>query len=120
MTKTFSSSKRTQVLGKTNGRCAYCGDLLDTNNFTFDHITPKRRAGDNSIGNLFACCRGCNTAKGSKTIEQWRRFYAVKQVTGKTVFGQEQVDYLFTRGLFPALGADESLMFYFQEVGGHQ
>ncbi|CAI1805382.1 Uncharacterised protein [Serratia quinivorans] len=52
-------------------------------------------------------------------MEQWRRFYAVKSVTGKTIFGQEQVDYLFKNGLFPAIGASESFQFYFQ-TGGDQ
>jgi len=52
-------------------------------------------------------------------MEQWRRFYSIKLVTGKTIFGQEQVDYLFRHGLFSAIGACESFQFYFQ-TGGDQ
>ena len=118
MAKALTSTKKHRVLAKTNGRCAYCGDVLNGNNFTVDHIIPRHHGGENGLDNLFACCRGCNTAKGAKTIEQWRRFAAVKQVTGKAVFGQAQVDYLFKLGLFPALGVNDNYQFYFQKIGG--
>ena len=118
MAKALTSIKTHRMLAKPTGRCAYCGDVLNGNNFTVDHIIPRHHGGDNGLDNLFACCRGCNTAKGVKTIEQWRRFAAVKQVTGKAVFGQAQVDYLFKLGLFPALGVNENYQFYFQQMGG--
>lgn len=119
MATKYSAIKKSHVLAKTSGRCAYCGVPLSDESLTIDHIHPKNHGGDNSVPNLLASCRPCNTAKGSKTIEQWRRFYAVKLVTGKTIFGQEQVDYLFKNGLFPAIGASESFQFYFQ-TGGDQ
>ncbi len=31
---------------------------------TVDHVQPRMRGGDHSIGNLVACCRECNVAKG--------------------------------------------------------
>ncbi|WP_273867540.1 HNH endonuclease [Serratia odorifera] len=117
MVAKYSAIKKSKVLAKTGGRCAYCGALLSSESLTIDHVISKHRGGDNSVSNLLACCRSCNTAKGAKTMEQWRRFYAIKLVTGKTIFGQEQVDYLFKRGLFPAIGASESFQFYFQDGG---
>ncbi|MEX2953502.1 HNH endonuclease [Serratia fonticola] len=117
MAAKYSAIKKSTVLAKTGGRCAYCGVLLSSESLTVDHVLPKHRGGDNSVTNLLACCRPCNTAKGTKTMEQWRRFYAVKLATGKTIFGQEQVDYLFKHGLFTAIGASESFLFYFQSGG---
>lgn len=117
MPKKYSPLKKRSVLEKTNGRCAYCGVVLSIDNFTIDHVIPKHHGGNNGIENLFASCRLCNTTKGTKTLEQWRRFFAVKKVTGSAVFGQDQVDYLFTKGLFPALGANENFRFYFQTLG---
>ncbi|MBI6182504.1 MULTISPECIES: HNH endonuclease [Serratia] len=119
MTTKYSAIKKSNVMAKTSGKCAYCGVSLSGESLTIDHVLPKNRGGDNSVSNLLASCRPCNTAKGAKTMEQWRRFYAVKSVTGKTIFGQEQVDYLFKNGLFPAIGASESFQFYFQ-TGGDQ
>ncbi|ENI0651901.1 HNH endonuclease [Salmonella enterica] len=117
MATKYSLQKKNCVLNKTNGRCAYCGAVLSNDSFTIDHVIPKHHGGNNAIENLLASCRMCNTTKGTKTIEQWRRFYAVKKVTGAAIFGQEQVDYLYTKGLFPALGANESFRFYFQTLG---
>lgn len=33
---------------------------------TLDHVQPRVRGGDHSDGNLVACCRACNTAKGGE------------------------------------------------------
>ncbi|WP_261456200.1 HNH endonuclease [Serratia marcescens] len=119
MVAKYSAIKKSKVLAKTGGRCTYCGVLLSSESLTIDHVISKRMGGDNSVSNLLACCRPCNAAKGTKTMEQWRRFYSIKLVTGKTIFGQEQVDYLFRHGLFSAIGACESFQFYFQ-TGGDQ
>lgn len=70
------NSKNWKLLNKTNGRCWYCGIILDlscdvrTDSFTRDHVIPN---GDNSISNLVAACRSCNSVKGNRSVEYLRR-----------------------------------------------
>ncbi len=114
MSKKISFSKKMAVLGKTGGRCAYCGVGLDGTGFAVDHIHPQALGGRHEIDNLLPACPPCNTSKGMKTLEQFRLFSAVKRATGRTVFGQEQVEYLFKCGAFPALGISEEHRFFFE------
>jgi hypothetical protein len=44
-------------------RCVYCGETFDAADLTLDHVEPRMRGGDDSEGNLVACCRVCNEAK---------------------------------------------------------
>lgn len=54
-------------------RCAYCGGLSGDNILEIDHLTPKSKGGTDKISNLTIACKTCNDAKGSLTLEQWRR-----------------------------------------------
>lgn len=57
-------SKR-NVLIRDGFTCAYCG--ASAHKMTMDHIVPKSRGGPSSFENCVACCRSCNTLKGSRT-----------------------------------------------------
>jgi hypothetical protein len=57
-------SRKQQVLERHGYRCVYCGETYDAPELTLDHVQPRVRGGDHSDGNLVACCRQCNTAKG--------------------------------------------------------
>jgi hypothetical protein len=56
--------------------CAYCGKVTHTA-LTRDHIVPVSRGGRDDWQNCCACCRSCNLAKGSKTLEElgWELLY---------------------------------------------
>jgi hypothetical protein len=54
--------QRLRVLKRDNYMCAYCG--LDANQV--DHIIPRSAGGTHDLDNLVACCKQCNTRKGSK------------------------------------------------------
>ena len=54
--------QRVRVLKRDNYTCAYCG--LDANQV--DHIIPRSAGGTHDLDNLVACCKQCNTRKGSK------------------------------------------------------
>ncbi len=118
MSKQFSTSKRISVHAKTDGFCAYCGTKVGIDDFVIDHLHPKALGGRNNIENLMPACWSCNSSKGSKTIEQFRLFSAVKKVTGDTIFGQAQVEYLHQKGAFKALGFDDDHKFHFEVFGG--
>ena len=53
-----------KALGTT---CLCCGraDIP----MTADHIVPLSKGGRNDIGNIQPLCRGCNSSKGTKTID---------------------------------------------------
>ena len=58
---------RIQQYGHCNG-CAVCFDMP---NLTIDHITPKAFGGLDLPTNLQLLCFGCNTAKGTKTMDEF-------------------------------------------------
>ena len=81
--KPLSKTKRALVYAKYNGRCGYCGKLLETvGSMTVDHIEPVRLvesknelkfANDkNNVDNLMPSCYACNTYKGGLSLEHFR------------------------------------------------
>ena len=69
--KTLSKKIRAEVLAKTNGNCAYCGDPIGR--LYVDHIVPIDHGGTNDISNLHASCFSCNSFKHAFTLEQFRK-----------------------------------------------
>ena len=64
--------QRQLVLAAAKGRCVYCPHYNPTcklcaqgthKQLTVDHITPIALGGDNTLHNLIACCRSCNSKK---------------------------------------------------------
>lgn len=58
---------------RRNPRCVACGRTED---LAIDHIVPRMRGGGDEEENLQTLCRFCNTQKGTKSDEEWRRFWA--------------------------------------------
>jgi 5-methylcytosine-specific restriction endonuclease McrA len=57
-------ARRLVVLARDGYVCAYCGQDADT----VDHVISIVRGGDPlSLDNLVACCRRCNSSKGSRS-----------------------------------------------------
>ena len=52
---------------------------------TIDHIIPISQGGTNNLQNLLICCRSCNSSKGKKNIEQYRKYFLKKHM-------MEQID----------------------------
>lgn len=50
--------------------CAYCGNELNAEKLTRDHIVPKSLGGKDIWTNVVTACKPCNHRKGSKTLEQ--------------------------------------------------
>lgn len=71
--------KKVQVFNRTEGRCAFCGEVLDLDSFTMDHITPQAYGGSSSVENLVAACFACNNRKRDKTVEEYRRAYRLDE-----------------------------------------
>ena len=68
MVKSVYPSKRAkkyalEALELQGGVCIYCDEPLTPETMTIDHITPRSKGGQNTRGNIAACCRACNLAK---------------------------------------------------------
>jgi 5-methylcytosine-specific restriction endonuclease McrA len=54
------------VLNRDKYTCAYCGKRAST----VDHVHPKAKGGKHEWTNVVAACKGCNSKKADKTLEQ--------------------------------------------------
>lgn len=91
-----TKEQQAAIWGRTNGRCAYCGDSLnpfEKTGLTYDHIEPQAFGGGHETENLFCCCKSCNSQKGKKTVEQYREYLMQKNIRPKWVFYFEVVEF---------------------------
>lgn len=68
--KRFDSDKITTndvltVLKRSNFKCHYCKDNLNKDTWQLDHYRSRFTGGKNSIENLCASCKWCNTMKNA-------------------------------------------------------
>ena len=95
-------AKKTEIWDKTEGRCYYCGlNLAQNNTFCVDHLFPQIKGGGHGIDNVVPSCRKCNSAKGAKTLEEFR-FHRRMQKFAKqngVWFTFAQVEYLKSIGV---------------------
>lgn len=76
----FTSDKRCSIYEQCGcpSRCYYCGSELSKENFTIDHAVPWMRGGSDTIENYRICCLRCNSKKGMRTEEEFKRNIVVK------------------------------------------
>lgn len=60
---------RSYLLEKWQRRCAYCQQVAAR--LQVEHLIPRSRGGSNRLANLVLACEVCNTAKGSRTAEEF-------------------------------------------------
>jgi 5-methylcytosine-specific restriction endonuclease McrA len=66
----FSISKK-ELIKLSNSNCFYCGS---NQQITIDHVIAIDRGGCDSIGNLLAACKSCNSSKRNLTIMEWKLY----------------------------------------------
>jgi hypothetical protein len=54
-----------RLLARDGDKCCFCGDPLDIDTVTIDHIIPRSKGGNNGFENVRACCCICNGARGN-------------------------------------------------------
>lgn len=59
----FESPVRVQIYRKSEGHCCLCGNFVDYDSFTVDHIIPLAKGGTNDFDNLQCACKVCNSIK---------------------------------------------------------
>ena len=87
---------RPAVWGKTEGLCWYCGKKInpfEVRAFAIDHFVPRSLGGSNNLDNLVPSCCGCNSIKGNRPIEDFRR-----NLSGATRLNREQLAFLTCLG----------------------
>lgn len=65
---TPSRAKRKRIYARDGYSCHYCGSRL---RLTLDHKVPQSAGGGHEDENLVTCCKACNSAKGSRSYEEF-------------------------------------------------
>jgi 5-methylcytosine-specific restriction endonuclease McrA len=63
--------KRNRVFERDDFRCVYCGQRFVAEDLSVDHVEPRVRGGDQSMGNLVTACKACNTLKGHRRVSEF-------------------------------------------------
>lgn len=63
--KPISNSLRIAVYKRSNFQCVKCGEN-DIEKLTLDHINPFSKGGEDTLENLQALCKSCNSRKGNR------------------------------------------------------
>jgi len=50
---------------RDNSSCQYCGRVLETREYTIDHVVPRARGGHSEWSNLTLACVVCNKRKSN-------------------------------------------------------
>lgn len=61
---------RLNVWRRDSGFCQYCGKPVNTQNFTVDHVIPRKRNGKTCWSNIVTACFKCNNHKDCRTPEE--------------------------------------------------
>lgn len=86
---TYSSASLTKNVRKTiydndGGYCYLCGDKIDIDDMTIDHVVPKSGGGENNTNNARCCCFTCNQMKGSMDLDEFitkiKKIYAFRNL----------------------------------------
>ena len=63
----FDSPTRAAVFTRDDFRCQYCGTRISMGTGTRDHVQPLSRGGADTLDNVVACCKACNSRKDDRT-----------------------------------------------------
>lgn len=61
---------RDSIYARDNHECVYCGSR---ERLSIDHVVPLTKGGTNDFSNLVTACISCNSSKGAKTVDEWRK-----------------------------------------------
>lgn len=68
----FTLSEWRALLARYDHKCAYCGKPITGRDATRDHKIPLSRGGAGDISNIVPACRSCNSAKHTRTHEEFK------------------------------------------------
>lgn len=71
---------RRNIAIRDNSACQYCGVVLETAEYTIDHILPRARGGHSVWTNLALACGRCNKRKSDRTPQEARLMLRQKPI----------------------------------------
>lgn len=101
------------LLERAEHRCEYCGDVLGAGESSIDHVDPE---GPDEVGNYRIACRSCNSAKGQKSLEEFRHYrltLLIRESMPALGFSTAQVAWLNEQDWFP-FRVSEAVRFHFE------
>jgi 5-methylcytosine-specific restriction endonuclease McrA len=61
---------RLNIYARDRWTCQFCGQVLPSEDLTFDHVMPRSRGGKTTWENIVTCCVPCNAEKANRTPDQ--------------------------------------------------
>jgi len=128
MAKTKKEKLRENVLNKCEGRCGYCGILLNGIRWHIDHVEPVERISEYKKGkgyvqtgkmaypendifeNMMPSCPSCNIQKHSFGLEEFR-----KNIQNKLVQLEKQTQYRIAKRYGLLKETPIEIIFYFEK-----
>lgn len=95
-------TKKVLIFNRDGGVCQYCGKTVEFSNvkeWALDHILSKHHGGCNSKDNLRLSCWTCNSIKGPRDLEVFRKICAIKSTNYGEVITWEQAEKLRDLGV---------------------
>lgn len=119
---------RQEIAAKTNGLCAYCGQVLPKR-FHIDHVKPilrnwtedelsgaGRTRGSNEIDNLLAACPRCNLRKGQLSVQSFR-----EELEAQTArLYRDSAAYRLALDYGEVIETGDGIRFYFETIGDYK
>ena len=78
--KPNSSKKLQKILYLQAGRCFFCGQPLNSENASIEHLNPKSKGGTNKMDNLVVCHKSLNAIFGDMELK--RKFEFILKTAG--------------------------------------
>lgn len=69
-TKTAIPFSRKNIYIRDERTCQYCNELLELQDVTLDHITPRSKGGTSTWQNIVVACLDCNKNKAGLTLKE--------------------------------------------------
>ena len=67
--KHVTEYSKVNIWKRDKGICQYCGKYVSRNEYTVDHVYPRKLGGQNLWTNVVTACFDCNNKKDCKTLD---------------------------------------------------
>lgn len=88
-----SQEDKEDLLSKHEHKCAGCGGFFDKEchkkMLCWDHNIPLSKGGEGTKENLIPLCKSCNSSKRQRTLEEFKVWKGLVEVTNITKFRQQ-------------------------------
>lgn len=92
--KAVTKKARFEVFKRDSFTCQYCGQSAPDTVLEIDHIKPVSKGGDNEIINLITSCRGCNSGKSDRELDDNAAIQKQKAMLDELNERREQLEML--------------------------